>query len=135
MNRDSGAKGTDFSAVHQTRDWEEARLKRQLTDLEDKIAKVENSAKGRRRATREGGRDSKPALVKRELEALLEYKRKEARELELGEGRSRAGKGVKEVEGELKGLREMVEGLEAHWRGREEVLEGLRREIEVERRG
>ncbi|KAL9017245.1 MAG: hypothetical protein Q9185_005410 [Variospora sp. 1 TL-2023] len=134
VNKDSGVKGTDFSSVHQTRDWEEARLKRQLTDLEDKIAKIENSAKGREARRREG-RDSKPALVKRELEALLEYKRKEARELELGEGRSKAGQGVKEVEGELKGLRELVEGLEAHWRGREEVLEGLRREIEEVRKG
>ncbi|KAL8923377.1 MAG: hypothetical protein Q9208_004647 [Pyrenodesmia sp. 3 TL-2023] len=136
VTKDStSARGTDFSSVHQTRDWEEARLKRQLTDLEDKIAKIENSAKGRRREQQGGSRDSKPALVKRELEALLEYKRKEARELELGEGKAGEGRGVREVEGELKGLRELVEGLEAHWRGRESVLEGLRREIEEARRG
>ncbi|KAI4250971.1 MAG: hypothetical protein L6R42_008547, partial [Xanthoria sp. 1 TBL-2021] len=134
VNKDSGIKGTDFSSVHQTRDWEEARLKRQLTDLEDKIAKIENSAKGRETRRREG-RDTKPALVKRELESLLEYKRKELRELELGEGRSKEGRGVREVEGELKGLRELVEGLESHWRGRESVLEGLRREIEEAKRG
>ena len=134
MNKDSGIKGTDFSSVHQTRDWEEARLKRHLTDLEDKIAKIENSAKGRETRRREG-RDTKPALVKRELESLLEYKRKELRELELGEGRSKEGRGVREVEGELKGLRELVEGLESHWRGRESVLEGLRREIEEAKRG
>lgn len=134
VNKDSGIKGTDFTSVHQTRDWEEARLKRQFTDLEDKIAKIENSAKGRETRRREG-RDSKPALVKRELESLLEYKRKELRELELGEGRSKEGKGIREVEGELKGLRELVEGLEQHWRGRESVLEGIRREIEEVKRG
>ncbi|KAL8837248.1 MAG: hypothetical protein Q9170_002621, partial [Blastenia crenularia] len=69
VNQGSGTKGTDFSAVHQTRDWEEARLKRQLADLEDKIAKIENSAKGREGKRREG-RGSKSALVRRELEAL-----------------------------------------------------------------
>ncbi|KAL8761383.1 MAG: hypothetical protein Q9184_002478 [Pyrenodesmia sp. 2 TL-2023] len=138
VTKDStSARGTDFSSVHQTRDWEEARLKRQLTDLEDQIAKIENSAKGREARRREqgGGRDSKPALVKRELEALLEYKRKEARELELGEGKAGEGREVREVEGELRGLRELVEGLETHWRGRESVLEGLRREIKEARRG
>ena len=134
VNKESSIKGTDFSSVHQTRDWEEARLKRQLTDLEDKIAKIENSAQGRETRRREG-RDTKPALVKRELESLLEYKRKELRELELGEGRSKEGRGVREVEGELKGLRELVEGLENHWRGRESVLEGLKREIEEAKRG
>ncbi|KAL8858792.1 MAG: hypothetical protein Q9178_004709 [Gyalolechia marmorata] len=134
VNKDSGIKGTDFSSVHQTRDWEEARLKRQLTDLEDKIAKIENSSKGRETRRKEG-RDTKPALVKRELESLLEYKRKELRDLELGEGKSKEGSGIKEVEGELKGLRELVEGLESHWRGRESVLEGLRREIEEAKRG
>lgn len=133
VTRDSGLKGTDFSSVHQTRDWEEARLKRQLSELEDKIAKIENSAKGRERRRREG-RDSKPALVKRELEALLEFKRKECRELEVEGGAGKAG-GVREVEGELKGLKELVEGLEEHWRGREKVLEGLRKEIEDVRRG
>ncbi|KAL8669607.1 MAG: hypothetical protein Q9168_005816, partial [Polycauliona sp. 1 TL-2023] len=86
VNKDSGLKGTDFSTVHQTNDWEEARLKRQLTDLEDKIAKIENSSKGREARRREG-RGTRPALVKRELESLMEYKRKELRELELGEGR------------------------------------------------
>ncbi|KAL9028479.1 MAG: hypothetical protein Q9196_003152, partial [Gyalolechia fulgens] len=54
VTRDAGLKGTDFSSVHQTRDWEEARLKRQLSELEDKIAKIENSAKGRERRRREG---------------------------------------------------------------------------------
>ena len=117
----------------QSREWEEVRLKRQLTDLEDKIAKIENSAKGREARRREG-RDSKPALVKRELQALLEFKRKEVRELELGEGVARKGGGVREVEGELRELRELVEGLEGHWRGREKVLEELKGKVEEAKR-
>ncbi|KAI4230951.1 MAG: hypothetical protein LQ349_005918, partial [Xanthoria aureola] len=55
VNTDSGIKGTDFSSVHQTRDWEETRLKRQLTDLEDKIAKIKNRPRGGRRGDGRGG--------------------------------------------------------------------------------
>lgn len=123
-------KGTDFSGVKREGEWEEVRLKRQLQELEGKIERVERAA-----AEKRGGkRDSRPALVKRELELLLDYKRKEIRELEQGEGRVKVGEGLKGVEGEIEGVREMVEGLERHLKGREEVLEGLRREIEAERR-
>ena len=72
--------------------------------------------------------------MKRELELLLEYKRREIRDLETGEGRSKVGEGLKGVENEIKGVREMVEGLEAHGRTREGMLEELRREIEEEKR-
>lgn len=72
--------GTDFSNAQSDEQWEEVRLKKQLQELEDKMAKVEQEA-----TRRSGGkRDSKPALVKRELEQLLDYKRKELRELEEG---------------------------------------------------
>ena len=125
-------KGTDFSGVKTTDDWEETRLKKQLQELEQKIDKVEKAAKSRRGGRRD---DSKPALVKRELESLLEYKRKEIRDLEQGEGRVKAGEGLKGVENEIGGIREMVEGLERHLKGRGEALEGLRREIELEKRG
>ncbi|KAL6719927.1 endocytosis defective-related protein [Lecanora helva] len=130
--------GTDFSSTRTTEDWEEVRLKRQLQELEAKIDTIESRAKSNRsgrngRSRRE--EESKPALVKRELELLLEYKRKEMRELESGEGRSKIGEGLRGVEGEIAGVREMVEGLEAHLRVREGVLQGLRGEIEEEKRG
>ena len=124
--------GTDFSTTRTTEDWEEVRLKRQLQNLEDKIGVVESRAKGksgRRRAD-----ESKPALVKRELEMLLNYKRKEIRELEQGEGRSKVGESLRGIENEIKSIKEMVEGLESHWKSRESVLDGLRREIEEEKR-
>lgn len=123
--------GTDFSGSKTTEDWEEVRLKRQLGELEGKIEKVEQAAKTGRGGRRE---ESKPALVKRELEMLLEYKRKEIQELERGEGRTKVGGALKGVEDEIGGVREMVEGLERHLKGREEILEGLRREIEEEKR-
>jgi len=124
--------GTDFSTARTTEDWEEVRLKRQLQELEDKIHTIESRAKTKSGRSRE--EESKPALVKRELELLLEYKRKEIRELERGEGRIKVGESLRGVETEIKSIKEMVEGLESHWKSREGVLEDLRREIEEEKR-
>jgi len=124
--------GTDFSQSHKTdAEWEEVRLKKQLAELEEKMAKVEEAAN--RRAG--GKRESKPALVKRELEQLLDYKRKELRDLEQGTGKARAGSTLKSVSEDLQTVREQVEGLETHLRSRQQVLEQLRREIEDEKTG
>ncbi|KAF2747850.1 EF-hand [Sporormia fimetaria CBS 119925] len=76
------AKGTDFGH-RTTEDWEEVRLKKQLRELEEKIERVEKETEKRRHGRRG---DSTAALVKRELELLLDYKRKVLRELESGEG-------------------------------------------------
>ncbi|KAF5540269.1 actin cytoskeleton-regulatory complex END3 [Fusarium mexicanum] len=122
--------GTDFS-TEKTEDWEEVRLKRKLQDLEDKIKKVEEIAERRKG----GKRDSKPALVKKELDQLLEYKRRELRELEEGTGKSAAGGSLKSIQEDLQTVREQVEGLENHLRTREQVLEQIRREIEDQKRG
>jgi len=124
--------GTDFSSTKTTEDWEEVRLKKQLAELEAKIDKVEAAASSRSAG---GKRDTKPALVKRELEQLLDYKRRDLREMEQGEGRSKVGASLKGVQEEIGTVREQVEGLEAHLRSREEVLESLRREIDNEKSG
>ncbi|KAK3390191.1 actin cytoskeleton-regulatory complex protein END3 [Podospora didyma] len=125
------AAGTDFSTA-KTDDWEEVRLKKQLAEMEEKMAKIEADA-----SRRSGGakRESKPALVKRELEQLLDYKRKELRDLEEGNGRSRVGSNLKSVGEDLQTVREQVEGLEAHLRSRQQVLEQLRRDIDDEKTG
>ncbi|KAK0764157.1 hypothetical protein N5P37_003552 [Trichoderma harzianum] len=122
--------GTDFS-TEKTEDWEEVRLKRQLQDLEDRMKKVEEIAERRRG----GKRDSKPALVKRELDQLLDYKRRELRDLEEGKGKSAVGGNLKSISDDLETVREQVDGLEAHLRSREQILEQLQREIEDEKRG
>lgn len=120
--------GTDFS-TEKTEDWEEVRLKRQLQDLDDKIKKVEEIAE-----RRQGGkRDSKPALVKKELDQLLDYKRRELRGLEEGTGKSAIGGGLKSVSDDLQTVREQVEGLETHLRSRQQALEQIRQDIEAER--
>ncbi|KAI0900148.1 actin cytoskeleton-regulatory complex protein [Annulohypoxylon nitens] len=123
--------GTDFSNAQSDEQWEEVRLKKQLQELEEKMAKVEQEA-----TRRSGGkRDSKPALVKRELEQLLDYKRKELRELEEGTGKGKSGQGLRGVADDLATVREQVEGLETHLAGRMQVLEQLRREIDDEKAG
>ena len=126
------AAGTDFSGAQSDAEWEEVRLKKQLQELEDHIGRVEADADARR-----GGgakRDSRPALVKRELEQLLDYKRKQLRDLEEGDGKSAGGGGgLRGVADDLQTVREQVDGLEAHLASRTQVLEQLRREIEDEK--
>ena len=117
-------KGTDFYSTSRDGEWEEVRLKKQLRELEEKMAKVEEQAKRRRER---GGRreDSRPALVKRELELLLDYKRRELRDLEKGEGGVKEGQGLKSMADEIETVREQVDGLQEHLRKREGVLGGV----------
>ena len=82
-----------------------------------------------------GKRDSKPALVKRELEQLLDYKRKQLRDLETGESGGKNGTSLRGVKEDIETIKEQVDGLEQHLRKREEVLLDLRRQIEAEKAG
>jgi hypothetical protein len=125
------AKGTDFSATKGRDDeWEEVRLKRQLKDIEEKIERAEKEADKRK-----GGRDtrSKPALVKRELEMLLDYKRRELRDLDSGEGKHKASGSLKELSDDIAVIKEQVDGLQSHLSERERVLDDLKRQIEEEK--
>lgn len=118
-------RGTDFSTVKTSDDWEETRLKRQLQDLEAKMTKMESLSKnGRRRED-----SSRAALIRRELEQLLEYKRRDLRELEQGEGKVKTGQALKGLEEEIGSVKEMVEGLERHLAERTNVLQTLRAEV------
>ncbi|KAI0160991.1 actin cytoskeleton-regulatory complex protein [Hypoxylon sp. FL1284] len=128
--------GTDFSGAQSDDQWEEVRLKRQLQELEDRAAKVEADAE--RRRGNAGKRDSTPALVKRELEQLLDYKRRALRDLEEGganDGKKSGGGGLRGIADDLATVREQVDGLEAHLASRSQVLEQLRREVEDEKAG
>jgi archaellum component FlaC len=121
------AKGTDFGG-RTTEDWEEVRLKKQLKELEQKISAVEKEAESRRHGR---SKDSKPALVKRELEMLLDYKRNVLKELDNDEGG--AVKGLGGIREEIETVKEQVEGLQGHWESRKSVLEQLRGQIEDEK--
>lgn len=127
-------KKTDFGGKT-TEDWEEVRLKKQLREIEDKIKRVEEQAdRGRSKGTRRED-TSKPALVKRELEQLLDYKRRELRDLEEGTGSAKEGANLKSIREDIDTVREQVESLEKHWKERERVLEDLRQEIEMAKVG
>ena len=121
--------GTDFSSSKTTPDWEEVRLKKQLSDLESKIDRIESSPPPKPSSSH-SATNAKPALLKRELEQLIEYKRREARELELGEGKVESGRELQGLREEIGGVRELVEGLERHLREREGVLRGVGEGVE-----
>ncbi len=126
------ARGTDFS-TEKTEDWEEVRLKRQLQELEAKVEQVEAMS---RRSGGGGSGDTSSTLARHELEQLLDYKRRELRDLEEGKAKNKGGgSSLKSVSDDLQAAREQVDGLESHLRSRERVLEQLRREIDDEKRG
>jgi actin cytoskeleton-regulatory complex protein END3 len=122
-------RGTDFSNVKEEGDWEVVKLKRQLKDLEEKITRSENEADKRKT----GRKENKPALIKRELELLLDYKRKELRDVENGEGKYKEGGSLKGLSDDIQSIKEQIDGLEAHLRKRESVLDDLKRQIDEER--
>lgn len=107
------------------------RLKKQLAELDAKMASVEADAERRKG----GKRDSKPALVKRELEQLLDYKRKQLREIEEGKTKGQGGGSLKGIQDDLQTVREQTDGLASHLRSRQQHLEELRRQIEDEKAG
>lgn len=125
-------KGTDFSSTRTDGEWEEVRLKKQLRELEEKIDSVEAAAKRKVGNRRD---NAKPALVKRELEQLLDYKRRELRKLDEDKenGTKGVGGGLKGVQDDIQIVKEQVEGLEQHLRRREEALAEVRRAVEEEK--
>lgn len=125
--------GTDFSST-KDKDWEEVRLKRELADLEAKISQAEAAAEKRRNRDKYGSGGSTAALVKRELEQMLDYKRRTLRDLEEGGSQSKnGGAGLKGVRDDLDMVKEQVDALEQHLRSRDDILQGLYREIEEEK--
>ncbi|KAK5275308.1 endocytosis defective- protein, partial [Cryomyces antarcticus] len=69
----------------------------------------------------------------RELEQLLDWKRRELRDLETGEGRAKQGQALKDVADEIATVKEQVDGLETHLKNREQVLEDLKRQVEEQK--
>ena len=142
----SGGTNTSSGGTRVSEDWEEVRLKKQLREIEDKIERVGRLSSGNQNRNRnKNGNDngdgdgdssarSKPALVKRELEQLLDYKRRQLRDLETGEGSAKIGMDLKVVREDIGVVKEQVDGLETHLKKREEVLSDLRTRIEEERR-
>ena len=120
--------GTDFSSVKDT-DWEKVRLQRELATLNEKIESTEVEARSRRLG-RGRNPSSKSALVKRELEQMLDFKRRELRRLKDGEDIERGGN-LARVRTEIQNFKEQVDTLAEHLLQREEELRNLQRSIET----
>ena len=119
--------GTDFSSVKDT-DWEKVRLQRELTTLNEKIESAEAEARSRRLG-RGKNPSSKSALIKRELEQMLDFKRRELKRLKDGEDIER-GRDLDQIRNEIQSFKEQVDALAVHLSRSEEELRNLQRSIE-----
>ena len=70
-----------------------------------------------------------------ELELMLDYKKKELRDLDNGEGRYREGGGLNGLADDIQTIKEQVDTLENHLRERERTLDDLKRQIQEEKAG
>lgn len=109
-------------------DWEKVRLQRELASLNGKIESAEAEARSRRLG-RGNKPSSKPALIKRELEQMLEFKRRELRKLKDGEDIERGGN-LGRIRTEIQNFKEQVDALARHLEKREEELRSLQRYME-----
>jgi len=119
--------GTDFSSVKDT-DWEKVRLQRELATLNEKIESAEAEARSRRLGKGKNP-SNKSALVKRELEQMLDFKRRELRRLKDGGDIERGGN-LDGIRNEIQGFKEQIEAMAGHLSKREEELKNLQRSIE-----
>jgi hypothetical protein len=131
LGHSSFKKGTDFTGVQKDAEWENAQLKGQLKDLEAKIERAEKESA--KRGGSGGRRETKAALIKRELEMLHDYKKKELRDAENGEGKYAAGSAMSGLSDDIQSIKDQVDGLESHLRERERVLDDLKAQIAQEK--
>ncbi|ODV76787.1 uncharacterized protein CANTADRAFT_333545 [Suhomyces tanzawaensis NRRL Y-17324] len=111
-------KGTDFSATEGT-DWEEVRLRRELTELENLLEKVEKGSKYYEEE------DQKNSLVKYELEQLLKYK-----EGLLNKSKSRGNdKDLDDVKNDIELIESQVSTLEEFLTQKNQELAQIQEEI------
>ncbi|ODQ66087.1 hypothetical protein NADFUDRAFT_51356 [Nadsonia fulvescens var. elongata DSM 6958] len=123
------SKGTDFSSTKDT-DWEEARLKRQLADLENLILKSEKEAAN----TKKYGSSyatSRSALIKRELEQLLEFKERQLDSLRNDNGNDNSKvRELSEANDDIEMIQQQIDALEEHYANKKRELDSLLRQIE-----
>lgn len=119
--------GTDFSSTKDT-DWEEVRLKRQLADLESLITDAEAAAERRKKGISDYG-TSKSALVKRELEQLLDYKEKQLQRLRAGGSANGSGHDLSGFKEEIDLITEQVSSLKEFQATKDKELAELRAQL------
>jgi actin cytoskeleton-regulatory complex protein END3 len=104
------------------------RLQRELATLNGKIEAAEAESRSRRLG-RGNDASSKSALVKRELDQMLEFKRRELRRLKDGEDIEKSGN-LDRIRQEVQSFKDQVDALAGHLQRREEELRNLQRSIE-----
>jgi hypothetical protein len=119
-------KGTDFSTTKDT-DWEEVRLKRELADLETKIAQAEkeNELKKTERSSVLNGKASssnKTLLIRKELEQLLHYKQQQL----VNDSKSAD---LSEISGDIDTVENQVQVLEQYLQQKRKEVEDLKGQI------
>lgn len=116
-------KGTDFSATEGT-DWEEVRLRRELTNLEDLLKKVQNGTKNQG-----GSNDNETTrelqMIKYEFEQLLRYKQDKLNECKQG-GNT---KDLSDVRNDIDLIESQVSTLEEFYENKKNELNQLNHEI------
>lgn len=96
-------------------DWEEVRLKRELNDLNTKLARIEESKKQKKQMG-----SSNSSLIRRELEAMLEYKQNQ-----LAKPVSSGSKDLSSTKEEVDLIAEQLDALRDHLRNRQAELQTL----------
>lgn len=114
-------KGTDFSATQGT-DWEEVRLKRELEDLEQKVAQAEAESERRRSERTNGSSTNKTLQARRELEQLLDYKQKQLVQ-------DSKASDVSEVAADIDTVESQVQVLEQYLQQKKDELNSLQSQI------
>lgn len=121
-NNAKNEKGTDFSATEGT-DWEEVRLRRELTNLEELLEKAKQESQSSK-ASDNGGSDL--ALLKHEFEQLLKYKQDK---LAAAQNIPNADKDLTDVKNDIELIGSQVQVLEEFLAGKEKELAKLQEEL------
>jgi actin cytoskeleton-regulatory complex protein END3 len=100
-----------------------------LAELEKKVQDAQAAADRRRE---QHSAHSGIAKTKKQLEELLDYKRKELREMDNLRNLA-SGPDTNAIKEELESLKGQVQGLEDHLHKREQVLEDLKAQIDNEK--
>jgi hypothetical protein len=100
-------KGTDFSSTQGT-DWEEVRLKRELADLEEKVNAAEADIESKKNERLNGSGGSRTLQIRKELEQLLDYKKKQLT------SDSHSGTDLSELVGDVDTVESQVQVLEQY---------------------
>ena len=104
-------------------------MQRELATLNEKIESAEAESRSKRLGLGNNP-SSKSALIKRELEQMLDFKRRELRRLKDGEDIEKGGN-LDRVRTEIQSFKEQVDALEAHLSRRQEELKNIQRSIET----